>query len=36
MTEKQKEKFKKDLELDFSVNLQNYSRFRVNAFVQRK
>ncbi len=36
MTPKQKEKFKENLELDFSVDLQNYSRFRVNISVQRK
>jgi len=36
MTNEQKEKFKKNLELDFSVNLKNYSRFRVNIFIQRK
>jgi Tfp pilus assembly pilus retraction ATPase PilT len=36
MTSKQKEKFEENLELDFSVDLQNYSRFRVNVFIQRK
>ncbi|MDX8405154.1 MAG: hypothetical protein R8K50_03295 [Mariprofundus sp.] len=36
MTEKQKKAFKEKLEIDFSVTLQNYSRFRVNVFIQRK
>lgn len=36
MTDKQKEDFKNKLELDFSINLKNYARFRVNVFVQKK
>jgi twitching motility protein PilT len=36
MTEKQKEIFKKNLELDFSIDLKWYSRFRVNAFFSKK
>lgn len=35
MNSVQKEKFKKDLELDFSVDLKWHSRFRVNAFNQK-
>lgn len=35
MTEVQREKFLKNLELDFSIELKWYSRFRVNAFVQK-
>ena len=32
----QKEIFKKNLELDFSIDLKWYSRFRVNAFYSKK
>lgn len=35
MNESQKNKFLHDLELDFSVELKWYCRFRVNAFVQK-
>lgn len=35
MSESQKAKFLKDLELDFSIELKWYSRFRVNAFIQK-
>jgi twitching motility protein PilT len=35
MTESQKELFLKNLELDFSIELKWYSRFRVNAFIQK-
>ncbi|MDD5770605.1 MAG: type IV pilus twitching motility protein PilT [Candidatus Gracilibacteria bacterium] len=35
MNESQKIKFLHDLELDFSIELKGYSRFRVNAFVQK-
>lgn len=35
MSEVQKTKFLKDLELDFSIELKWYARFRVNAFVQK-
>jgi len=35
MTETQKEVFLKNLELDFSIELSGYSRFRVNAFSQK-
>lgn len=33
--EKKHEEFKKNMELDFSIHLQNYGRFRVNAFKQK-
>ena len=32
----QKEKLQQDLELDFSIDLKGYSRFRVNALYQRR
>lgn len=35
MSENQRAKFLKELELDFSIELKGYSRFRVNAFVQK-
>lgn len=35
MSESQRQKFLHDLELDFSIELKWYSRFRVNAFVQK-
>lgn len=35
MSEAQRNKFLTDLELDFSIELKGYSRFRVNAFVQK-
>lgn len=35
MTDAQKEIFLKNLELDFSVELKWFSRFRVNAFIQK-
>jgi twitching motility protein PilT len=35
MSEPQKAKFLTNLELDFSIELKWYSRFRVNAFVQK-
>lgn len=35
MTETQKQTFIKKLELDFSIELKWYSRFRVNTFVQK-
>jgi Tfp pilus assembly ATPase PilU len=35
MSQIQKEAFLSEMELDFSVNLQGYSRFRVNAFCQK-
>ncbi len=35
MSESQRLKFLKDLELDFSIELKWYSRFRVNAFAQK-
>lgn len=35
MTEAQKEKFIKKMELDFSIELKWFSRFRVNCFVQK-
>lgn len=35
MSESQRNKFLTDLELDFSIELKGYSRFRVNAFVQK-
>ncbi|MBU1992947.1 MAG: type IV pilus twitching motility protein PilT [Patescibacteria group bacterium] len=36
MTEDQKKKFEKTLDLDFSIDVENTSRFRVNMYVQRK
>ncbi len=36
MTNKQKEIFQKELELDFSINLDNKWRFRVNVFIQKR
>lgn len=35
MSESQRSKFLTNLELDFSIELKWYSRFRVNAFVQK-
>ncbi len=35
MSNNQKEEFLKNLELDFSIELKWFSRFRVNAFVQK-
>lgn len=35
MSESQREIFLKTLELDFSIELKGFSRFRVNAFVQK-
>lgn len=35
MSENQKDEFLKNLELDFSIELKWFSRFRVNAFVQK-
>lgn len=35
MSSSQKEKFKTNMELDFSIDLKWYSRFRVNAFNQK-
>ncbi|MFA5916648.1 MAG: PilT/PilU family type 4a pilus ATPase [Candidatus Gracilibacteria bacterium] len=35
MSQYQKEKFMTNLELDFSLDLKGYSRFRINAFFQR-
>lgn len=35
MTDTQKEKFLRELELDFSIELKGFSRFRVNAFCQK-
>jgi len=36
MTPDQKKKFEKDLDIDFSLEIESISRFRVNMFVQRK
>ncbi|MBN1494462.1 type IV pilus twitching motility protein PilT [Candidatus Peregrinibacteria bacterium] len=36
MTEDQAKHFQKSLDLDFSVDIENISRFRANVFVQRK
>ncbi len=36
MTEEQKKAFAENLDLDFSVEIENIARFRVNMFVQRK
>ena len=35
MTETQINEFKKNLEIDFSIELKGHSRFRVNCFVQK-
>jgi len=35
LTDSQKEKFEKNLELDFSHGLKGFGRFRINAFKQR-
>ncbi len=35
MSDSQQEKFKRDLELDYSIELKWYSRFRVNAFFTK-
>lgn len=35
MSEKQKNTFVEELELDFSIDLKGYSRFRVNAFFSK-
>jgi len=35
MNENQKKKFNENLELDFSVDLKGYSRFRVNVFLSK-
>ena len=36
MSERQKERFTKDLEFDFSIDLKGESRFRVNVFYQKR
>jgi len=36
MTEEQRRSFSKKLDLDFSIDLEDIGRFRVNMFVQRK
>lgn len=36
MTEDQKKSFQKTLDIDFSIDIEDISRFRVNVFVQRK
>jgi Tfp pilus assembly ATPase PilU len=36
MSNRQKTKFRAELELDFSIDLKNHSRFRVNAFYEKK
>jgi twitching motility protein PilT len=36
LSEKQQEKFKKDLEIDFAIELKDYARFRVNVFSENK
>ena len=36
MSERQKERFLKDLEFDFSIDLKGESRFRVNIFYQKR
>jgi len=36
MSERQKTDFKEKLEIDFSIDLKGYSRFRVNAFNHKK
>ncbi len=36
MNEQQRDTFKRDLELDFGIDLKNHSRFRVNVFSEKK
>jgi twitching motility protein PilT len=36
MNEEQKRQFQKSLDLDFSIDIEDIARFRVNMFVQRK
>lgn len=36
LSEKQQDKFKKELEIDFAIELKGYSRFRVNVFSENK
>ena len=36
MTETQKKEFLEELELDFSIEIKDFSRFRVNAFMQKE
>lgn len=36
MSEDQKKAFQKNLDVDFSIDIEDISRFRVNIFVQRK
>ena len=35
MSEKQRREFLDNKELDFGIDMKGYSRFRVNAFIQR-
>jgi len=36
LSEKQQSKFKKELEIDFAIELKDYARFRVNVFSENK
>jgi twitching motility protein PilT len=36
LTPEQKKRFAQDLDMDFSIEIENIARFRVNMFVQRK
>lgn len=36
MTEEQRKKFEQSLDMDFSIEIEDISRFRVNIFVQRR
>lgn len=36
LSQKQQEKFKRDLEIDFAIELKGYVRFRVNVFSENK
>lgn len=36
LSEKQQDKFKKELEIDFAIELKGYARFRVNVFSENK
>jgi twitching motility protein PilT len=36
LSEKQQEKFKRELEIDFAIELKDYARFRVNVFSENK
>jgi twitching motility protein PilT len=35
MSDSQRKEFSSELEIDFSIELKEYSRFRVNCFMQK-